>query len=74
MVYRVFRRPSIDLDARPKTWEHRKPWTITVGAIVPDYGVVTDVGIADVGGSTSLRFSSGRSLYVDGSDTVYSYQ
>ena len=74
MVYKVYRRPSIDLDAQRRTWEYRKPYILEEGAIVPDYGEVTDVQVSDAEGSTVLKFSNGKSLFLEGSDIVYCFQ
>lgn len=74
MVYKVYRRPSIDLDAAKKSWADRKPWKIVVGAIIPDYGEVAELHVSDVGGSTSIFFTNGKFLYVDGNDTIYCFQ
>jgi hypothetical protein len=72
MVYKVFRRPSIDLDAKGKTWQHRPAHQIREGATIPDLGTVVKV-ITD-NSMTSISSSSGKSLTVGSDDIIYSFQ
>jgi hypothetical protein len=73
MVYKVFRRPSIDLDAKRKTWEKRIPSYVEVGAIVADYGEVVDTDPEPtLSGNATLIFASGKAIFFN--SPVYCYQ
>lgn len=73
MVYKVFRRPSIDLDAKRKSWAHRHPHRLKVGDIIADHGEIVDMSVEPVlDGSVQITFKSGDTRYFDNSE-VYSF-
>lgn len=76
MVYKVFRRPSIDLDAKRKTWEYRPADTIAVGSTVADMGQVVGVSAQSQGDkyTVTLSYVSGKTETLPHDTLLYSYQ
>lgn len=79
MVYKVFRRPSIDLDAKRKSWEERPAHYIEVGAVIPDHGEVVDILYTSVSGPipenlVKLKFKSGKVETYNYDELINSYQ
>lgn len=73
MVYKVFRRPSIDLDAKRKSWGMRAPYKLEVGDIVSGHGEIVDMQHSTtLSGEVHLKFRSGDLIYFN-SDEVYSF-
>ena len=76
MVYKVFRRPAIDLDAQRKEWTERPAEEIKVGAIIPDYGEVAIIEGFSKGDDYFVKFTfiSGDSETYYTETLLYSYQ
>ena len=74
MVYRVFRRPSIDLDSAPKTWDFRFPKDLVVGAIVAQEGQIVDIYSSERNLDYQVKFAGGATRYYPGYEKVYSFQ
>lgn len=73
MVYRVFRRPAIDLDAKRRSWAMRRPYKLEVGDIVAGHGEIVDMQYSEtLSGEVHLKFKSGDLIYFN-SDEVYSF-
>lgn len=73
MTYKPYKRPVIDLDAKPKTWADRSPNEIEVGCIIPDKGQVVEVRQSlTMLGVVYLKFANGGVMHV--ADTTHCFQ
>ena len=67
MVYRVFRRPAIDLDAKRKSWAMRIPRELKVGDVVAGHGEIVDMQHEQtLEACVHIQFKNGETIYFNG--------